>query len=134
MTYLDSFADYLQNLGVATRGQDLFIGEAPRQTTDNLETGYWWIVAAGGASVGTTYNQWRRELFINVFYRDRDPKCVYEKFEELRTKIYEAGCPELAGYRTVNIDVSSELIDSDVDTEDNKVGVMVIRLAVMSKN
>lgn len=134
MTYLDSFAKYMEDLGVATRGQNLFIGEVPRQNTDDIDEGQWWIVASGGSPVGTDFNLWRRELFVNVFYRDRDANCVFQKFEDLRTKIYDAGCPELDNYRAVGIDVSTELVDSDVDTEENRIGVMVIRLTVMSKN
>lgn len=131
MNYLESFAKYMESLGVATRGQNLTIGEAPRRTTDDLSQDQWWIVAAGGASEGTDFNEWKRVLYINVFLRSRDPKCIYDKFEELRQKIYDAGCPELEGYRTVNIDVSGELVDSDINTEENKIGVMVVRLAVM---
>lgn len=133
ITYIDSFASYLEDLGVATRGQDLYIGEAPRQTSDNLEDGQWWIVPAGGNSDGTDFNQWQRYLYINVFYRDRDPRMLYEKFEDLRTKVAESGCPVLEGYECVRIEVSSELVDNDVDTEENKTGVMVIRLTVTQK-
>lgn len=134
MNYLESFARYMEGMGVATRGQNLTIGEVPRHLPDtDLNEGQWWIVASGGASEGTDFVLWKRVIYINVYYRDRDPKCVFEKFEDFRKKVYEAGCPELEGYRTVNIDVSGELVDSDIDTEENKIGVMVIRLAVMQK-
>jgi len=128
MTYLQAFAQYMEDLGVATRGQDLFIGEVPRQSDDNIDQGQWWIVAAGGTSVGTDYNQWQRTLFINVFYRDRDPLCVIEKFEEFRHLIHHLGCEELDGYKVIKIDVSTEFVDNDIDSEDNKVGVMVVRV------
>lgn len=131
MTYLASFAEYMEVvLGVATRGQDLFIGEAPRQTTDNMQKPIWWIVASGGAPEGTDYNMWQRALAISVYYRNQEPDVLFEKFEELRSKIYANRCATLTGYELIDIEIMTELVDTDVDSEENKVGVMVIRLTV----
>ena len=138
--YLEGFAFWLEQQGVATRGTDLFIGEAPRQVSDGtVNTPQAWIVATGGAPEGSDYSLWKRGLFISVFRRDPDPERLFDWFENLNKVIALANKPStnetskcftIDGYDVISIEVSTELIDTDVDSEENKVGVMVIKLTV----
>jgi hypothetical protein len=137
--YLSAMAQWLEAQGVATRGQDLFIGEAPRQISENdVNAPQAWLVAAGGAPEGTDFNLWKRGLFISVFRRDQDPERLFDWFENLANVVAAANKPDVSGsscfsidnYDVIRIEISSELIDTDVNSEENKTGVMVLKLTV----
>lgn len=134
--YLSALAEWLENQGVATRGQDLYIGEAPRQVSENdVNAAQAWLVAAGGTPEGTDFNMWKRGLFISVFRRDPDPERLFDWFENLQKVVGNANkagadCFTADGYDVIRIEIATELIDTDSDSEENKIGVMVIKLTV----
>ena len=127
MNISESFAEYLVNLGIGTLGQNIFIGNAPssNQAPDSI----WWIVANGGSPIRrNSTGEMLKSYKIDVFFRDRDYKTVYNELNSLEESINCDGCPELDEYDTISIEANSFPIDNDLDNEDRKVGLLQINL------
>lgn len=128
MNVAESFATYLQDvLSIATLGQDLYIGFAPssKKTTDDL----WWIVATGGnKDVELQSGESMKTYFIEIFFRSRDYRTVYDNLHSLEEQLNCDGCTQLTGFDTVDINASVLSIDTDLDNEDRKVGLLQANL------
>lgn len=127
MTIVDSFADYLENLGIATLGQDLFIGEAPssKQVLDSI----WWLIETGGNNQLDLSTGEKIKLHnISIYHRGTNYQTVKENLHDAEELISADGCTQLSGYETLDIQLSSYPVDNDIDSEDRKVGLLQINL------
>lgn len=127
MNIVDSFADYLQDLGIATLGQDLFIGEAP--SSKQVSNSIWWILDDGGdnqlhLSTGEKVKLHR----ISVYNRGVNYQTVKDDIHNAELLINNDRCTQLNGYETLDIEVATFPIDNDIDSEDRKVGLLQINL------
>lgn len=127
MNIVDSFAEYLQDLGIATLGQDLFIGEAP--SSKQVSNSIWWIIDDGGnnqldLSTGEKIKIHR----ISVYNRGNNYQTVKDDIHEAELLINDDGCTQLNGYETLDIEVATFPIDNDIDSEDRKVGLLQVNL------
>jgi hypothetical protein len=82
MTLTKSFANYLQSQGIATLGQDLFIGRAP--SSNETQDDVWWILTNGGAVLRKNQTgEARKSYSIIVYRRGRNYRVVDEALHEL---------------------------------------------------
>lgn len=124
---LESFADHLQSLGVATRGQDLWIGGAP--SSNDVPDEIWWVIDDGGGPVSTNRTgEMIKNYQISVFCRDRDYTAINRKIFELEEKLNCSNCNQISGFDTLNIQTTSFPIDLDLDGEDRKIGMLQVQL------
>lgn len=128
MNIVKSLVDYLEDSGVATFGQDMFVSRAPSSNTKatnsaDIPQNLWWLVSSGGSRDGLldTYN-------VDIHYRDRDAECVYEKLQSLRDNLTCAGCVELEGFEVVSIEVTGFFTDQDIDDEERTVGLLQVTI------
>jgi hypothetical protein len=131
MNVARSFAQYLEDSGVATFGQDLFISRAPtsndRDTSGStVPQNIWWLVANGGSPDSRLL----RNYSLNVYYRDRSADAVYEKLQKLEEDITCEGCLTLEGYEVVEVVSSGFFADQDIDSEDRTVGLLQVNIKV----
>lgn len=127
MTILDSFAEYLDNLGIATLGQDLFIGEAPssKQVSDSI----WWIIDTGGNNlINLSTGEQVKNHRISIYHRGTNYQTVKDNIHDAEELINSDGCTQLNGYETLDIELASFPIDNDIDAEDRKIGLLQINL------
>lgn len=129
MNLSEAFVEYIENLGIATFGQDLFIGEAP--SSNHVLDAIWWIKTSGGTPerrlpTGETV----KNYLIEIFYRNRDYKAVYDAMEDLEEQLNCDGCSQLTGFETMDIQATVFPIDNDIDSEDRKVGLLQATLRV----
>lgn len=129
MNIPEAFATYLETVTGSTLGQDLFIGEAPssNQVLDSI----WWIIASGGAKEtrlisGESVKNYR----VDVYYRNRDYEQVYNAMQDLEETLNCDGCTQLDGYETMDIEATTFPIDTDLDDEDRKVGLLQATLRI----
>lgn len=124
MNLLDSFAKYLQNdLGIATLGQNLFIGEAP--SSNNAQDSLWWVINSGGAPILKNQTGESRKAYqVQVFYRDRNYKSITDAMFALEEQLNCDGCTQLEGFDTIDIEATTFPIDQDLDSEDRKIGML----------
>lgn len=125
MNICESFAQYMDDLGIATPGQDIIIGGAPssNKSPDDL----WWILMNGGAplkknSTGESLKSYQ----ILVYRRGRNVKVVQDALFSLEETLNCDRCTQLDGYDTVDIEVTAFPIDNDLDSEDRKVGLLQV--------
>lgn len=127
MNLAESFANYLETLGMGTLGQDLWIGVAPHSmiAVDNL----CWIIESGGSPLITAdTGEMIKNYQIQVYYRSRDYKTVKDKMFLLEEQLNCDGCTQLEGFETIDIEATSFPIDLDIDVEDRKVGMLQANL------
>jgi hypothetical protein len=127
MNIAESFATYLQTLGIATLGQDLFIGNAP--SSNRVSDSMYWIIESGGSPLSkNSTGELLKSTTIEVYYRDRNYKNVYDKINTLEETISCAGCIQLNGFDIIKLDVVSYPIDQDLDNEDRKIGMLQVNI------
>ena len=127
MSLASSFATYLQTLGIATIGQDLFISQAP--SSNKVPDSIWWVIASGGeVERNLKTNSKMKSYLVEVFYRNRDYNTVYESLHELEEDLNGAGCIQLSGFETVQIEASTFPVDDDLDSEDRKIGLLQAKI------
>lgn len=126
MNIVRSFANFLENRGYGTFGDDIFIGGAP------LEADMcWWIVSGGGSSsIKNQTGERVKNYLISVFYRNIDAEDVYESLQELEEDLNSKECLELEDYETVEVEAISFPADQDLDSEDRTVGLLQVNLRV----
>lgn len=123
MTLEKAFANYLQGLGIATLGQDLWIGEAP--SSNEVPDDIWWIVANGGSPVRKNKTgESMKSYLIQIFARNRNPRIIAEAMQTLEENLNCDNCTQLEGFDTVDIEATTFPIDNDLDSEDRKVGLL----------
>lgn len=127
MNIVESFALYLQNLGIATLGQTLFIGNAP--SSNRVSDSIYWIVESGGSPLSmNSTGELVKSTSIEIYYRDRNYKNVYDNLNTLEENLNCNGCVQLTGFDIIKIDVVSFPIDQDLDNEDRKIGMLQVNL------
>jgi len=123
MNITKSFALYLESIGVATLGQTLFIGEAPN--TNKVDNPVFWLVSTGGNKTTQLSTGESVKLYqFNLYYRSREYGDVYDTMFELERQLNCSGCETLQGFDNIETQASVLSIDSDLDNEDRKIGLL----------
>lgn len=129
MNIAQDFATYLETITGATLGQDLFIGEAP--SSNKVPVSIYWIVASGGnKSLKAKTGESIKEYTIDVYYRGNDYREVYDIMQELEIELNCAFCVELTNFDTIEVEANTLSIDTDLDSEDRKVGLLQVNISV----
>lgn len=124
---LEAFAEYLENLGIATRGQDLFIGEAP--SSNMVQDSVWWVIDNGGQPVRkNSTGEALKAYQIQIFNRNRNIKDIKRDMFTLEEELNCDGCTQLTGFETIDIEATTFPIDQDIDNEDRKIGMLQVNL------
>lgn len=132
MNILTAFVAYLEASGIATLGQDLFVGSAPssNQTSDAI----YWLKANGGQPDPSLPTGERFKSYgIQVYYRDRDHQAVYTKLFDLEERLNTPGV-SLSGFETIEVQTTTFPIDNDLDDEDRKVGLLQATIKIYKDN
>lgn len=129
MNLVEAFANYFETISNTTLGQDLYISKAPssNKVTDRI----WWVIGRGGAVTQTSVTSERtKERIIEVYYRDRDAKAVYNALEAVEEQLNCANCVELEGYDVGDVTCQILFVDNDLDLEDRVVGLLQVNITV----
>ena len=127
MNIAETFATYLQTLGIATLGQTLFVGNAP--SSNRVSDSIYWIVESGGSPLSQNKTgETIKSTTLEIYYRDINYKNVYDKLNSLEDSLTCSGCVQLNGFDIIKIDVVSYPIDQDLDNEDRKIGMLQVNL------
>jgi hypothetical protein len=132
MTIVESFANYLSDLLDVTRGVDLFVSDAP--SSAKALNSLWWIVAFGGAPVTRNVDGGLSKSYqVQVFYRSRSNKDVYDQMFALEESLNCAGCVQLEGYDVLEVSTNTFPTDDDIDSEGRKVGLLQITISIFKE-
>lgn len=110
---------------LGTPGQDIFIGGVPKRAPDRC----WWVTSGGGSveqklRTGETF----KNYVADVYYRSDSDRDVYEKLQAFEEQINSAGCLQLDGYNTIDLEAILFPTDQDLDSEDRTVGLLQVRI------
>jgi hypothetical protein len=127
MNILEAFSEYMEDLGLRTFGEDIYIGGAPLDAIDPI----WWIIAAGGSSEPKNNTGERIKKYnLEVYYRDTNEEDVYNLLQTLEEDINGKHCTQLTGYQTVDMEAVSFPVSKDIDNEDRTVGMLQVTVSV----
>lgn len=132
MNVVEAFAHTLIDFGmseITTLGQDLFIGNAPssNKAPDTLT----WLIGSGGNKITTAKSgEAVKSYRVDIYRRDMDYEAIYNFLHALEERLNCSGCTELTGYTTVEVEASVLTIDSDLDNESRKVGLLQANLTI----
>lgn len=129
----EAFATYLQDeLSIATIGQNLFIGNAPN--SNKVPDAIYWVTASGGDTERKLQTGERmKNYLVEVRYRNRDYKLVYDSLAAIEEDLNEGNCTQLSGFETVQIEATTFPIDEDLDNEDRKVGLLAVTITTFKE-
>lgn len=132
MNISEAFADFLETQTGSVLGTDLFIGQAP--SSNKVPDTIWWMVATGGSrTTDTVSGEALKSYTVEVYYRSRDYQQVYDELQALEITLNCSECVELEGFVTVQIRASVLSIDTDLDAEERKVGLLQADLSVYER-
>lgn len=124
MNIAQSFAQYLEDVTGATIGVDLFIGNAPDSDVAPRPD-IWWIRTSGGAKIQSlATGEPIKAYTIDIFRRHRVYETVYNDLQDLEDSLNCEGCTQLDSFDTLNVEASIMSIDTDIDAEDRKIGLL----------
>lgn len=127
MTVAQSFIQWLENKGVATFGQDLYLRRAP----DSKETpeAIYWIIPNGGFPIGRNKTgEMIKQYSFTINYRSVKAKDVEEKLFELEELLNCQSCVVLEGYEVLEVEVDVFSSDGDIDDEDRETGLLQVNI------
>lgn len=127
MTIAESFVEYLQDNGVGTPGQNIFIGETPPSTKS--PDSIWWVIESGGQKLIKAFTgESIKQYSLLVYRRGRNYGEVSNALFNLEELISCSGCLELSGFETIEVEVVQFPIDRDLDSEDRKIGLLQVNV------
>lgn len=129
MNISESFADFLATETGSTLGQDLFISAAP--SSNKVQDSIWWTVATGGnIETEAVTAQSIKSYSVEIYYRSRNYKQVFDKLQQLEITLNCSSCIELEDYQVIQARAQILSIDSDLDNVDRKVGLLQAEIKV----
>lgn len=127
MTITQSFIQWLENQGVATFGQDLYLRRVP--DSKDTPSSCYWIIPSGGfpISKNKTGEMLKQYNFL-INYRSVKAREVEEKLYALEELINCQDCLELEGYQVLSVEVDVFPDDGDIDDEDRETGLLQVNI------
>lgn len=127
MTITESFIQWLEDEGVATFGQDLYLRRVP--DSPKTPSSVYWIIPSGGFVIGKNKTgEMIKQYSYIINYRAVKAKEVEEKLYALEDLLNCQDCIELEGYQVLNVEVSVFPDDGDIDDEDRETGLLQINI------
>lgn len=128
MNLANSMALWLEAEGFASIGEDLFIGQAP--SSNKVPDSVWWIVAVGGTPQRNVTGESRNTYSVQIFYRDRNYRNVYDCMHRLEKLLNCMECVKLCDFETISVSAEVLMVDQDLDSEDRKLGIIQAQIGV----
>ena len=124
-------ATLLESNGFGTFGIDIFIGGADYGTPDKCL----WITLAGGANaIEPITGEKLKDYIVTIYARGVGTESVYETIESIEAFFNSKDCIEISGYTLIDISTLSFPVDSDLDSEDRKIGTLEVRVSIHTNN
>jgi len=128
MTIKRAFAQWMEDNGFGTFGDNLFIGTVPFEKKKDAA---WWILGGGGApTVRAQTGEKMKQYIITVFYRNTDAEDVDQKLQNFEETVNNKECHSLTGYETIDMEGTGFQSDQDLDGEDRTVGSVEVTVTV----
>lgn len=130
-TVTESFAKFLQDLGIGVLGQDLYVGELPLEAPDQC----WLVTIQGGNPDLVTVDGSMIKVYIfNIYRRSLAGKEMDRKLFDLEETLNCANCVNLEGFETIYSRATQFSQDMDLENENRRIGLIQAQVRLFKEN
>ena len=127
----EAFVKYLESLGIATFGENLFMGELPLEAPDNS----WLVVVSGGNPDLVTADGSMIKLYtFNIYHRSLAGKEIERELFSLEEKLNCATCINLEGFEIIYSRATNFAQDIDLENENRRIGLLQAQIRLFKQN
>lgn len=127
----EAFVKFLESLNTGTFGQDLFLGQIPKEAPDNS----WLVVVSGGEPEMVTLDDSMIKLYtFNIFHRSLAGKELGRELFSLEETLNDTSCVNLEGFETIYSRATQFAQDIDLENEGRRIGLLQAQIRLFKQN
>lgn len=117
----EAFVKFLEDKGVGTFGDDLYLGELPLSAPDNA----WLVVTSGGDSDTITLDGSMIKIYtFSIYRRSLAGKELERELFSLEETLNCSSCVNLEGFETIYSRATQFAQDMDLENENRRIGLL----------
>lgn len=133
-TLSEAFVKWLEEKGIATFGQDLFINEVPSSNDTQTDSVYWILTSGGNPISKLRTGELVRMHAIIVNFRAKSGEDVEKKLHRLAELLQQPDCIQLDGFETIDLSVGQYPAQTDMDVEGRKTGLLRVTIQTYKRS
>lgn len=127
----EAFIKFLEDKGIATFGQDLFLGQLPLDAPDEA----WLVVVQGGTPELVTADGSMIKVYtFNVYRRSLAGKEIERELFSLEEDLNCSSCVNLEGFETIYSRATNFAQDLDLENENRRIGLLQAQIRLFKEN
>jgi hypothetical protein len=127
----EAFVKFLQDKGIGTFGDNLYLGELPLKAPDNS----WLVVVSGGSPELVTADGSMVKLYtLNIYHRSLAGKEVERDLFNLEEDLNCTTCVNLEGFETIYSRATNFAQDIDLENENRRIGLLQAQVRLFKQN
>lgn len=117
----EAFVKFLEDKGIGTFGDDLYLGELPLSAPDNA----WLVVTSGGDSDTITLDGSMIKIYtFSIYRRSLAGKELERELFSLEETLNCSSCVNLEGFETIYSRATQFAQDMDLENENRRIGLL----------
>lgn len=127
----EAFVKFLQDKGIGTFNEDLYLNQLPQDAPDNS-----WLVVVGGGNpdVVTLDGGMVKVYTLNIYHRSLVGKEVERELFSLEEDLNCTSCVNLEGFETIYSRATNFAQDEDFDNENRRIGLLQATIRLFKQN
>jgi len=127
----EAFVKFLEDKGIGTRGEDLFLGELSLDAPDEA----WLVVVGGGLPDTVTLDGGMIKIYtFNIFRRSLAGKEIERSLFSLEEELNCSQCVQLEGFDTIYSRATNFAQDLDLENENRRIGLLQAQIRLFKQN
>lgn len=127
----EAFVKFLEGQIPATFGENLFLGELPKDAPDSA----WLVLVSGGTPQLITMDDSMIKLYtFNIYRRSLAGKEVERELFSLEETLNCASCVNLDGFETIYTRAINFAQDTDLENENRRIGLLQAQVRLFKQN
>ena len=131
ITVGEAFLKFLEDKGIATRGENLYLGEMRLDAPDDS----WLVVVSGGLPDTVTLDGGMIKLYtFNIYHRSLSGKEIERSLFSLEQDLNCSSCINLEGFETIYSRAINFAQDLDLENEERRIGLLQAQVRLFKQN
>lgn len=127
----EAFIKWMEDKGIATFNQDLFLGTMPLHAPDEA----WLLVVSGGnPELVTADGSMIKVYTFNIYRRSLAGKEIERTLFSLEEDLNRAECVNLEGFETIYSRATQFAQDIDLENEKRRIGLLQAQIRLFKEN
>lgn len=127
----EAFIKFLEDKGIATFGDNLFLGEMPLSAPDEA----WLVVVSGGNPDTVTLDGGMIKVYtFNIFRRSLAGKKIERDLFSLEETLNCGTCVDLEGFETIYSRAVQFAQDIDIGNDNRRIGLLQAQVRLFKQN